>query len=89
MELTNKRVQYTVSNESENIKITGEVTVGDSNNSFNGTVNTLNGDYSGNFYFNEIDANNVNLNFNNVPADKVGAIYSLIQSTMTEVKATE
>lgn len=87
MELTNKRTTYTVSNADTVLKLTGEITVNETAKitSFNGQILTLDGVFSGNFNFNEMNTN-CNFSINDCPVTNRDAAYSLLDETVESIK---
>lgn len=87
MELTNKRVSYSISNENDNLKMTGDVSVNSNNeiSSFNGQIMNLEGMMIGNFYYSEMDGK-INKNFNNVDFENEEIVCEALRETVKEIK---
>ena len=88
MELKNKRVQYTVTNEDSNLKLTGEVSLKEQTNdlSFNGSLNDLSNNYLGNFYYNEREDEKIDKSINGIDKDDLANAEALIASTITALR---
>jgi len=88
MELKNKRVQYTVTNEDSNLKLTGEISLKDQTNdfSFNGSLSDLSDNYLGNFYYNEREDEKVDKSINGIDKDDLANAEALIASTITALR---
>lgn len=88
MELKNKRVQYTVTDEDSNLKLTGEISLKDQTNdfSFNGSLNDLSNNYLGNFYYNEREDEKVDKSINGIDKDDLANAEALIASTITALR---
>lgn len=88
MELTNKQVNYNCTNENETLKLSGAVYLNSNNviTQFSGTFTKIDGEYCGDFYYNESEDNKVNRATNNVPADLVDAVGDFLLETVAEIK---
>lgn len=88
MELTNKRIQYTISNSNDTVKISGELTLGTDNliTSFSGNVTKVDGENVGDFYYNEISDTYCNKSVNNMVAEYADSACSLLTSTVASFK---
>lgn len=82
---TNKKIQYSVTNESAELKLTGNISVSDSKiHSFDGSFSTTTGEYVGNFYYSESADGKVNKNFSEIGADYVTSATSLLDATIND-----
>ena len=88
--LTNKQTNYAIENIGETLKITGTVAVAEDKRiiSFNGNFNTLEGNYVGNFYYNENENGKSNRSINDTDTDKYEDADELLDNTIKELKQT-
>lgn len=88
MELTNKRVIYSVKNEDSNLKLEGEISIDEHNNitQFPGTFYTLESMYAGNFNYSEDSNGLINKAVNSVPKENEDKAISLLDATVDEIK---
>ena len=89
MELTNKRVQYTIANADANIALAGEITIVDDTtiSSFSGNLTKVSDSTgAGSFSYREI-GDTCDQNLYSCPKDLTDEINLLIDSTVTAVKA--
>ena len=88
--LTNKQTNYTIENVGETLKITGTVAVAEDKRiiSFNGNFSTLEGNYVGNFYYNENENGKSNRSVNDTDTDKYEDADELLDNTIKELKQT-
>ena len=92
MELTNKRVQYSITNHEGGLIINGEVTANIAGiiSNFSGSfAESTNPTYAGNFSYSESGENGeiCNRNINGAPKELRVAIDNLIDATVVAVKA--
>lgn len=86
MELTNKRVMYSVKNEDSNLKLTGEVQLSESSiTEFSGNFFTLAEEYSGNFSYSE-SGTNINCSINSYPSSLQDKGMILLDTTIKAIK---
>lgn len=87
VEITNKRSSFQVKNETEKLSLNGECTVDEQQmiTSFNGSF-TMEGNYAGSFYYNEIINGNINKNLNDVHHEIAEDACQLIDATVKEIK---
>lgn len=87
IEITNKRSSFQVKNEIEKLTLSGECTVDEQKmiTSFNGSF-TLEGNYVGSFYYNEITNGNINKNLNDIHNDIAETACQFLDQTITEIK---
>lgn len=87
IEITNKRSSFQVKNETEKLTLSGECTINEQKmiTSFNGSF-TLEGNYVGSFYYNEIINGNINKNLNDIHNDIAEDACKLIDATVKEIK---
>lgn len=88
MELTNKQVNYNCTNSNETLKLNGAVYLNETNTitQFSGSFSTPEGEYCGDFYYNETEDGKVNRSTNNIQAGLVDAAGDLILETVAEIK---
>ena len=88
MELTNKRITYSVKNEDSNFKLEGEVSINENNviTFFSGTFQTLESNYAGNFNYSEDGNGLINKSVNSIPQDGEDNAISLLDKTIDEIK---
>ena len=89
MELTNKRVQYTIANADTNVALTGEITIVDDAtiSSFSGNLTKVSDSTgAGSFNYRET-GDTCDHNLYSCPKDLTDEISLLIDSTVTAVKA--
>lgn len=87
--LTGKTTNYQVSNENATVKLSGQLTLSDNEDrivSFNGSFNTTEDGYIGNFYYSENENGRVNKNISDVDGTKLSSVESLFNETITEIK---
>ena len=88
MNLSNKRTMYSVANEDSNLKLSGEMTIGDGNAivSFNGSFSSLDGTtHMGGFNYNE-SGETCNKNFHSLPISAGDKPKDLLDKTIAEIK---
>lgn len=85
MVLKNKRELYSITNESNGMKLQGEVTynVESTNLTLSGSINNSEGAYLGNFHYNEHDEEKVDKSINGVDKDNISDVEDLIDATIT------
>lgn len=86
--LTNKQTNYSIENVGETLKVTGTVSFTEDNRivSLNGTFQTLEGAYVGNFYYNENENGKSNRSVSDVDTDKYEDADKLLDGTIKELK---
>lgn len=86
--LTNKQTNYSFENIGETLKVTGTVSFAENNRiaTLNGSFQTLEGVYVGNFYYNENENGKSNKNVNDLDIDKYEAADELFDNTIKELK---
>lgn len=87
--LTGKTTNYQVSNESATVKLSGQLTLSDNEDrivSFNGSFNTIENVYIGNFYYSENENGRVSKNVSDVDITKLSDVESLLDETIVEIK---
>lgn len=86
--LTNKQTNYAVENEGQTLKVTGQVSFTEDKRiiSFNGSILTLEGNYVGNFYYNEGENGKSNRSLSDTDTDKYQDADALLDSTIVELK---
>ena len=88
MELTNKRVQYTIANADTNVALTGEITIVDDAtiSSFSGNLTKVSdSSNAGNFNYRE-SGDTCDQNLYSCPKDLTDEISILIDATVTAIK---
>ena len=88
MELSNKRVSYSVLNSNEAVSLRGEVTISETGliSTFTGTFNDADGRYCGDFYCNEPESGILNKNLSNIKLDKEVEASALLMNTVKMLK---
>jgi hypothetical protein len=82
---TNKKIQYSVTNESTELKLTGNISVSNSKiNSFDGSFSTTSGEFVGNFYYNEGTDDKVNKSFSEIGSEYVASATALLDATIND-----
>lgn len=86
--LTNKQTSYSVENEGQVVNVTGSVTATEAGRivSFNGSFVTQEGNYVGNFYYNENENGKSSRSVNDVDTDKYEDADELLDLTIKELK---
>lgn len=86
--LTNKQTNYSFENIGETLKVTGTVSFTEDNRiaTLNGSFQTLEGAYVGNFYYNENENGKSNRSVSDVDTDKYEAADKLLDNTIKELK---
>lgn len=87
MQLTNKQVTYTVSNESDAVDLNGNINL-DANNrvtQFSGNF-IVDGEFAGDFYYSETQDGKINKSMNSVPESVASAACDFLESTVAEIK---
>lgn len=87
MTLTNKRVQYTVEETGQNVKLRGEVSINEDQNTFtvSGSFNQENGDYVGNFYYNEQNGQVVDKNIGGIQKNLFNEASALVDTVVAAI----
>ena len=87
MELTNKRVFYSVKNEDEFLKLDGEVQINNDTvlSNFSGSLTTLDGTPSGGFNYSEFDGL-INKGVNSYPEELKDKGMNLLDATVDAIK---
>ena len=89
MNLTNKRTMYSVANEDTNLKLTGEIIIGDTNAiaNFNGSFFSLDGTtHMGGFSYSE-SGETCNKNFHGLPISTGDKPKDLLDKTIAAIKS--
>ena len=88
MELTNNRMQYSVTNENESLKLSGEITVSSTKliTSFSGSFMMADGAIAGNFNYSENDTN-FDKHIYGVSKSLSDVANTLLDNTIIEIKA--
>lgn len=87
MELTNKKIMYSVTNSSDTYKLNGSVTMSEDSKieNLSGNINKDSESY-GNFYYTESSDNKININLSGIPADSLTEAEQFIITTVNEIK---
>lgn len=88
--LTNKQTNYAIENVGETLKVTGTVSLAENGRiiSFSGNFDTLDGNYLGNFYYNENESGKSNKSISDIDTDKYEDADELLDNTIKELKQT-
>lgn len=88
MTLENQRNQFTVINENSKVTLRGELSFNETEITINmnGSVNALNGDYLGSFFFNFRTDQTIDKNFNSVKDASLADVEEIVNTTITEVR---
>lgn len=91
MEISNKRLIYSVKNEDSNLKLEGEVTIKEDKtiSYFSGTFYTLSTEYAGNFNYSEDQNELINKSVNSISKENEDKAIALLDSTIDEIKLQE
>lgn len=91
MEISNKRLMYSVKNEDSNLKLEGEVTIKEDKtiSYFSGSFYTLTSEYAGNFNYSEDENTYINKSINSIPKDNEDKAIALLDKTIDEIKTQE
>lgn len=87
--LINTSKNYSVTKETENFKLSGNAVVIDETStitSFNGTFNTINGEYSGNFNYGETETGKANKNIYDVDKANFVELDTLLDGAIQDLK---
>lgn len=89
IELSNRRVVYTIKTTGEDMKLSGKITEeGDGRVSeFSGQFTDVDETWYGNFWYSENTNGKANQNINEVAADKMEAASALIKTAVEEFKS--
>lgn len=89
MELINKRVQYSVSNSSENYKVLGDLSIQDDNRiQYLGlTVYNNSEEYCGECSYSETSDNKITKNVSNISREALSEVIDLLDTTISAIKA--
>lgn len=87
MTLTNKRVQFTVEETGEHLKLHGEVIMNVEQNTFtvSGSFNQLTGEHIGGFYYNEQNGQVIDKNFNSIQKSFYTEALSVLDSVIAAI----
>lgn len=87
VQLSNTRISHTVNNTQNTLSLQGEVTIEEDKriSAFNGSIQ-LDGNYVGNFYYNERDNAKYSKNFTDMDMSDSEDIEDFIDSTIQEIK---
>lgn len=87
MTLTNKRIQYTVEETVENLKLRGEVSFNQDQGTFTISGNFMKdgGEHVGNFYYNEHNGQAVDKNINGVKKDLINQASALVDTVVAAI----
>lgn len=86
--LTNKQTSYSIANESNTIKLTGNVSINEDGKilSLRGNFYLLDDSYAGNFYYEENASNKVNRSMSDVDVARHFDADNFLDATITELK---
>ena len=87
--LINTSKNYSVTKETENFKLSGNAVIVEETqiiSSFNGSINTISGDYCGNFSFNENESGRASKNIYDTDKENFAAVDALVDSAINELK---
>ena len=87
MELTNKRETYSIVNNNETIKLSGEVTVDTQGMSLHGGLSLSEGTSIGYVTYRE-SGTLLDQSFSNLEQDHIEAVSALLEATIAELKTT-
>ena len=87
MELTNKRETYSIVNNNETIKLSGEATVDTQGMSLHGGFSLLEGTSIGYVTYRE-SGTLLDQSFSNLEQDHIEAVSALLEATIAELKTT-
>jgi hypothetical protein len=88
MTLENQRNQFTVTNENSKVTLRGELSFNETEVTINmsGSVNALNGDYLGSFFFNFRTDHTIDKSFNSVKDASLADVEEMVNTTIAEVR---
>jgi hypothetical protein len=91
MELKNKQVNYSCTNEDVTLKLQGTVSLNESKRitSFNGSFYLVETNaYAGEFYYSETEDGKISKSTNNIPAEYIEEACDFLVATANEIKET-
>jgi hypothetical protein len=85
--LTNKKINYTVENTLDSIKLNGTVNIDENNiiTDFNAQFFVEDSNYIGSMYYSE-RGDKVSKNISDIPTDNVNTVEQLVNTTINEIK---
>lgn len=87
MQLTNKQVTYTVSNELDTLSMNGNIHLDAENRVTQFTGNFMvDGEFAGDFYYSETQDGKINKSMNSVPENVASAACDFLATTVSEIK---